>query len=174
MKKIIEKIGFKDILIYIVFFWVYIIGLLLPKTGNLCLVDEFFNVFTVGIVCVYIVFKICTTPKAESFAKRILKIMVVMVCVMFFGYFAKNIVVDLVEGKQEIYLVDLEMSKYQGYSGINSLHYYMTGTDEEGNRMRLEISADDYSVLKTKDKVKVVYYKYTNRVVSYEGGTYYE
>ena len=46
--------------------------------------------------------------------------------------------------------------------------YQLTGTDEEGEKIILKISSDDYNRLSNVDHITVVAYKETGRVVSYK------
>ena len=52
-----------------------------------------------------------------------------------------------------------------GHTGIFSRHYYLTGTDGEGKKIRVEISGQDYERLETAGSVSMEYYPNTKRVV---------
>lgn len=66
---------------------------------------------------------------------------------------------------RNIYLTDVSVSRYQGPSGIISLHYYLQGTDNEEKTKRLEISSQEYEQYKNIRNVCVEYYPRTKRVV---------
>lgn len=75
---------------------------------------------------------------------------------------------DVVSGTKKVNLSNVEVSKYIGRYGALSMHYYVSGIDEEGNRIRLEISGEDYSQLSHKDEIVIEYYEHTDRVVDYQ------
>lgn len=54
-----------------------------------------------------------------------------------------------------------------GTTGLFSLHYYLIGTDRQGERIQLEISGDDYTRLSGSNSVTIEYYKHTGRIVRY-------
>lgn len=51
------------------------------------------------------------------------------------------------------------------HTGIFSHHYYLTGSDNEDEILRLEISGEDYGRLQQGQTVRVEYYKHTGRIV---------
>ena len=74
---------------------------------------------------------------------------------------------DLVSGPVTTRLTDIQVSRSQAHTGIFSLHYYLTGTDSQEERIRLEISGDDYTRLSGSNSVTVEYYRHTGRIVRY-------
>lgn len=84
-------------------------------------------------------------------------------------YLTKNrsTALDLVSGPETAQLTDIQVSRSQAHTGIFSLHYYLTGTDSRGERVRLEISGDDYTRLSGSSSVTVEYYRHTGRIVKY-------
>lgn len=64
-------------------------------------------------------------------------------------------------------MTDIQVSRSQAHTGIFSLYYYLTGTDSQGERVRLEISGDDYARLSGRSSVTDEYYRHTGRIVRY-------
>ncbi len=141
-----------------------IIGLALPKTGDLVLLDQFFTILFICMVGVYVIYRILHLPEATDAKQKISRILVMVGCVVAMLWFSSQLIVDVVRGTEQIRLQEVEVSKQQGKYGILSLHYYLMGKDIEGNAERFEISADDYQRYATRKEITVVYYKYTDRV----------
>lgn len=76
---------------------------------------------------------------------------------------------DLIAGPETTQLTDIQVSRSQAHTGIFSLHYYLEGTDEQGDHMRLEISGDDYTRLSESRSATAKYYRRTGRVLSVQG-----
>lgn len=136
-------------------------GLLLPKTGELALLDELCNISVLWIVCVYVVVKVVRNKTS----KKALGTGLVIVCLALALWFSKDLVLDLSAGPQRVVLSDIQVSESQGHTGIFSHHYYLTGTDHH-ETLRFEISAKEYSQLKQGASVTVEVYKHTGRIVS--------
>ena len=156
-----KKINKVEILLVILVLIVITAGLLLPKTGELVLLDELCNSSVLWIVCVYVVVKVVRN-KASG---KALGAGLVIVCFALALWFSKDLVLDLSAGSQTIELRDIQVSESQGHTGIFSHHYYLTGSDNEDEILRLEISGEDYGRLQQGQTVRVEYYKHTGRIV---------
>ncbi len=165
MEKNKSKIFTKDIIFYVVAFVVLIIKFILPESGKYALLDEGFTVILVWFICTYIIMSIKKMEKAVNATQKILRVAVIIVSIVSSIWFPANVVMDIVNGTQQIHLYDTEVEKTQGRYGIISLHYYLVGKDEAGNKVRFEISGEDYSAFSDIDEVTVEYYKYTDRVI---------
>lgn len=80
-------------------------------------------------------------------------------------WFSKDLVLDLSSGSQTVELKDIQVSESLAHTGIFSHHYYLTGSDNEDEILRLEISGEDYGRLQQGQTVRVEYYKHTGRIV---------
>lgn len=156
-----KKINKVEILLVILVLIVIAAGLLLPKTGELALLDELCNISVLWIVCVYVVVKVVRNKAAG----KALGTGLVIVCFSLALWFSKDLVLDLLTGPQSVVLSDIQISESQGHTGIFSHHYYLTGSDHHETR-RFEISAKEYSRLKQGASVTVEVYKHTGRIVS--------
>ena len=146
---------------------VIVAGLLMPKTGTLVMVDEICDVLVVWIVCIYVAAKLVQSRGRFSTPIRALRILALAACVAFGVLFAAEPALDLVSGPETSQLTNIQVSMSAAHTGIFSLHYYLTGTDGEGERVRLEISGDDYTRLSGSGSVFVEYYRHTGRVIRY-------
>ena len=156
-----KKINKVEILLVILVLIVIAAGLLLPKTGELVLLDELCNSSVLWIVCVYVVVKVVRN-KASG---KALGAGLVIVCFALALWFSKDLVLDLSAGSQTIELRDIQVSESQGHTGIFSHHYYLTGS-HNNETLRFEISAKEYSQLKPGETVTAEVYKHTRRIVS--------
>lgn len=156
-----KKINKVEILLVILVLIVIAAGLLLPKTGELALLDELCNSSVLWIVCVYVVVKVVRNKAS----KKALGAGLVIVCFALALWFSKDLVLDLSAGPQTIELKDIQVSESQGPTGIFSHHYYLTGS-HNNETLRFEISAKEYSQLKPGASVTAEVYKHTRRIVS--------
>lgn len=154
-----------DFIFYVLLIVVIVISCILPKTGSLVIVDEFFDIGFVWIVAAFAINKVRKANKSTSFSQKLCKIIVVVVAVIAVGFFSARLAVDVVCGTKEVRMEKVEVTKHQGRYGFISLHYYLSGTDEEGERKRFEISADDYSELAGRKTVTVKCYERSRRIV---------
>ena len=156
-----KKINIVEIILVILVLIVIAAGLLLPKTGELALLDELCNISVLWIVCVYVVVKVVRNKAS----KKALGAGFVIVCFALALWFSKDLVLDLSAGPQRVVLSDIQVSEAQGHTGIFSHHYYLTGSDHH-ETLRFEISAKEYSQLKPGASVTVEVYQHTGRIVS--------
>ncbi len=143
-------------------------GLLMPKAGPLVMIDEICDVLAIWIICIYVTARIIKSRRQFSASVKAVRILVIAVCVVISVLFAGNPAIDLVSGTKTDKLTDIQVSKSQAHTGIFSLHYYLTGTDSEGKRIRLEISGDDYIRLSGSSSVVVEYYRHTGRIAEFQ------
>ena len=164
MQKLLDKFHIIDTIFWIVAFVVLVVGLLLPKTGPYVLVDEIFDVLLWWLVGLYLVGKMLIMRKDGTKAQRIGRIVVGIAGIVLCIWTSRNVVVDMMTGTEEVILHNIQVSRYQGRAGILSVHYYLWGVDGTGNKVRFEISEDDYYQYKYGGTVKVIYYPKTDRV----------
>lgn len=139
----------------------------MPKTGALVMIDEICDVLAIWTVCIYVIVRIIQSRGEFSASVKAARVVVIAACVVIGILFTGNIALDLVSGPVTAQLTDIQVSRSQAHTGIFSLHYYLTGTDSQGERVRLEISGDDYTRLSGSNSVTVEYYRHTGRIVRY-------
>lgn len=106
-------------------------GLLLPKTGELVLLDEFCNLSVIWIVCAYLVIRVVRNRSLLSASRKALGAGAVIVCFALALWFSKDLMLDLSSGSQTVELKDIQVSESLAHTGIFSHHYYLTGSDNE-------------------------------------------
>lgn len=162
-----RKIQTYEIILYIFILAVVAAGLLMPKTGPLVMIDEICDILAIWTVCIYVTARIIQSRGRFTTSVKASRILVIAACVVIGVLFAGNTTLDLVSGPETVQLTDIQVSRSQAHTGIFSLHYYLTGTDSQGERVRLEISGDDYTKLSGNSSVTVEYYIHTGRIVRY-------
>ena len=148
-----RKIKKYEIIFCILVLAVIAAGLLLPKTGKLVLLDELCNAAVIWIACIYVIVRALSSRTA---------------LIAFVFWFSKDIVLDLAAGPQTAALTDVQVSETQVHTGIFSHHYYLTGSDHNGETVRAEITREEYNKYKRLPQggtVTIDYYEHTRRVV---------
>ena len=162
-----RKIQTYEIILCIFVLAVVAAGLLMPKTGPLVMIDEICDIVAVWTVCIYVIVRIILSRGRFQASAKAARILVIAACVVIGVLFTGSTALDLVSGPETARLTDIQVSRSQAHTGIFSLHYYLTGTDSRGERVRLEISGDDYTRLSGSSSVTVEYYRHTGRIVKY-------
>lgn len=105
-----------------------------------------------------------TGEKSTKTAGAIIAAVCAAVCL----WFTKDLAADLVSGTKTVMLTDIEVSESQAHTGIFSSRYYLMGTDPQGERIRVEISADDYTRTRLAGNASavLVYYEHIGRAAS--------
>lgn len=160
-----RKIKKYEIILCILVLAVIAAGLLLPETGNLVLLDELCNAAVIWIACIFVIMRILRNRTALSFSGKAVGAAVVIVCMAAALWFSKDIVSDLAAGLQTATLTDIQLSGPQAHTGIFSHHYYLLGINSQGEKIRVEISGQDYERLETAGSVLIEYYPNTKRAV---------
>lgn len=166
-KLVKRKIQTYEIILCIFVLAVVAAGLLMPKTGPLVMIDEICDIVAVWTVCIYVIVRIIQSRGRFQASVKAVRILVIAACVVIGVLFTRSTALDLVSGPVTAQLTDIQVSRSQAHTGIFSLHYYLTGTDSRGERVRLEISGDDYTRLSGSSSVTVEYYRHTGRIVRY-------
>ena len=166
-KLVKRKIQTYEIILCIFVLAVVAAGLLMPKTGSLVMIDEICDIVAVWTVCIYVIVRIIQSRGRFQASVKAVRILVIAACVVIGVLFTRSTALDLVSGPETAQLTDIQVSRFQAHTGIFSLHYYLTGTDSRGERVRLEISGDDYTRLSGSSSVTVEYYRHTGRIVRY-------
>ena len=163
-----RKITKYEIILCILVLALIVVGLLLPKTGKLVLLDEFCNISIFWIVCFYVIVRVIHNWKIGGKSTKTAGVVIAAVCAAVCLWFTKDLADDLVSGTKTVTLKDIEVSENQAHTGIFSHHYYLLGTDPQGERIRVEISADDYTLMRLagNKSAVLVYYEHTGRAVS--------
>ena len=164
-KLVKRKIQTYEIILCIFVLAVVAAGLLMPKTGSLVMIDEICDIVAVWTVCIYVIVRIIQSRGRFQASVKAVRILVIAACVVIGVLFTGSTALDLVSGPETARLTDIQVSRSQAHTGIFSLHYYLTGTDSRGERVRLEISGDDYTRLSGSSSVTVEYYRHTGRIV---------
>ena len=166
-KLVKRKIQTYEIILCIFVLAVVAAGLLMPKTGSLVMIDEICDIVAVWTVCIYVIVRIIQSRGRFQASVKAARVLVIAACVAIGVLFTRSTALDLVSGPVTAQLTDIQVSRSQAHTGIFSLHYYLTGTDSRGERVRLEISGDDYTRLSGSSSVTVEYYRHTGRIVRY-------
>ena len=166
-KLVKRKIQTYEIILCIFVLAVVAAGLLMPKTGPLVMIDEICDIVAIWTVCIYVIVRIIQSRGRFQASVKAARILVIAACVAIGVLFTGSTALDLVSGPEMAQLTDIQVSRSQAHTGIFSLHYYLTGTDSRGERVRLEISGDDYTRLSGSSSVTVEYYRHTGRIVKY-------
>ena len=166
-KLVKRKIQTYEIILCIFVLAVVAAGLLMPKTGSLVMIDEICDIVAVWTVCIYVIVRIIQSRGRFQASVKAARVLVIAACVAIGVLFTRSTALDLVSGPVTAQLTDIQVSRSQAHTGIFSLHYYLTGTDSRGERVRLEISGDDYTRLSGSSSVTVEYYRHTGRIVKY-------
>lgn len=162
-----RKIQTYEIILCIFVLAVVAAGLLMPKTGPLVMIDEICDIVAIWTVCIYVIVRIIQSRGRFQASVKAARVLVIAACVAIGVLFTRSTALDLVSGPVTAQLTDIQVSRSQAHTGIFSLHYYLTGTDSRGERVRLEISGDDYTRLSGSSSVTVEYYRHTRRIVRY-------
>ncbi len=165
-KLVKRKIQTYEIILCIFVLAVVAAGLLMPKTGPLVMIDEICDIVAIWTVCIYVIVRIIQSRGRFQASVKAARILVIAACVVIGVLFTRSTALDLVSGPVTAQLTDIQVSRSQAHTGIFSLHYYLTGTDSRGERVRLEISGYDYTRL-LGSSVTVEYYRHTRRIVRY-------
>ena len=166
-KLVKRKIQTYEIILCIFVLAVVAAGLLMPKTGPLVMIDEICDIVALWTVCIYVIVRIIQSRGRFQASVKAARVLVIAACVAIGVLFTRSTALDLVSGPVTAQLTDIQVSRSQAHTGIFSLHYYLTGTDSRGERVRLEISGDDYTRLSGSSSVTVEYYRHTGRIVKY-------
>ena len=166
-KLVKRKIQTYEIILCIFVLAVVAAGLLMPKTGPLVMIDEICDIVAIWTVCIYVIVRIIQSRGRFQASVKAARVLVIAACVAIGVLFTRSTALDLVSGPVTAQLTDIQVSRSQAHTGIFSLHYYLTGTDSRGERVRLEISGDDYTRLSGSSSVTVEYYRHTGRIVKY-------
>ena len=166
-KLVKRKIQTYEIILCIFVLAVVAAGLLMPKTGSLVMIDEICDIVAIWTVCIYVIVRIIQSRGRFQASVKAARILVIAACVVIGVLFTGSTALDLVSGPETARLTDIQVSRSQAHTGNFSLHYYLTGTDSRGERVRLEISGDDYTRLSGSSSVTVEYYRHTGRIVRY-------
>ena len=163
-----RKITKYEIILCILVLALIVVGLLLPKTGKLVMLDEFCNISIFWIVCFYVIVRVIHNWKIGGKSTKTAGVVIASICAMVCLWFTKDFAADLVSGTKTVTLTNIEVSETQAHTGIFSHHYYLMGTDSQKLRIRVEISVDDYTMmsLRENETAVLVYYEHTNRAVS--------
>ena len=160
-----RKIKKYEIILCILVLAVIAAGLLLPKTGNLVLLDELCNAAVIWIACICVIARALRNRTALSLSGKTARAAAVIICIAFVFWFSKDIVLDLAAGPQTATLTDVQVSETQAHTGIFSHHYYLAGSDNNGNTIRAEITMEEYNRLPQGGTVTIEYYEHTRRIV---------
>ena len=162
-----RKIKKYEIILCILVLAVIAAGLLLPKTGKLVLLDELCNAAVIWIACIYVIVRVIHNWEIGEKSTKTAGVVIAVFCAAVCLWFTKDFAIDLVSGTKTVTLTNIEVSETQAHTGIFSHHYYLMGTDPQGLRIRVEISADDYTMMSQtgNETAVLVYYEHTERAV---------
>ena len=165
MKRKIRKIKKYEIRLAVLALIVIVMNFVIPKTGSLVLLDELCGVAIFVIIGIWAVCRLADKGKKEETIGKVICILIAAISLITAVWLGSKIIRDLSAGPETVILTDLQVNHYQGHSGIFSSHYYMIGTDSQGEKFRAEISGRDYTELSGEDRVTITYYRYTDRIL---------
>ena len=145
---------------------ILVVGLLIPASGKLALLDELFGVLVIVCFIAYALLAVFNSENIKGKMTKPIKILILAACVIIVGLFSKDLAFDLISGPEQTVLQDLTTSQYQGYTGIFSSHYYIEGYDSDNNRIKIEVSKDDFMKMSSSKSATVKYFKNTGRALS--------
>lgn len=159
------KISFKGMIPYICIIVFVLMGIFLPKTGELVLLDEICDTAIIWIVCLCVVSFVFKRENGGG-NKNVVKCILVCVCAVFLcAWSVKAPLLDMISGSTYSVLSDIKVSKSMTHAGVISLHYYLSGYNSQGEFVRVEISGGDYTHLSGRENVSLEYYRHTRRVL---------
>ena len=168
MRKSERKIKKYEIILCILVLAAVAAGLLLPKTGELVLLDELCSISVIWIVCIYVVVRVIHNWKTGEKSTKTAGVIIVAVCAAVCLWFTKDLAADLVSGTKTVMLTDIEVSESQAHTGIFSHHYYLLGRILRGKgsvwkyqQMTIHAALDCGNTTAV-----LVYYEHTGRAVS--------
>lgn len=149
-----------------------VLSVVLPPSGETALLNELCDILIIWVAVIYIILKIIKSRKAEKtkiISSKIVKIAVAAALVSAGILFSSSLTADMLSGPKTVILYEPEVSSRQGHTGIFSLHYYLSGEDENGTVHRMEISGDEYQSAQRENKheITVQYYERTKRLFRY-------
>ncbi len=162
-----KKLFTKDVVICLAIIVIILGGkFLLPKSGELVLLDELFDVLFIVVIFGYVIYKSILTIKRKTNSRNIFAIFIIIICLSISIFFSINLILDIINGSSEIQLYNCKVIK-RASGRILDFQYYIDGEDSNGNRYRMEISSDDANKIanNTSDHFYIKYYKNTERVI---------
>ena len=165
MKGKLRKIKKYEIRLVVLALIVIVMNFIIPKTGPLVLLDELCGAAIFILIGIWAVCRLADKGKKEETIGKVICILIAVISLAGAVWLGSKIICDLAAGPEIIRLTDLKVNHYQGHSGVFSSHYYMIGTDSQGEKFRAEISGKDYMELSGDNSVTVMYYRHTDRIL---------
>ena len=163
---LLKKIKKFDLVFIIIGAAFAIMSLFLPKSGRFALLDVTVDNLIIWGILIYMFLKV---RKFSGGIKNNLYLYAVcLFLALFCLWMTKDLAMDLIAGPKVITLYNVKLSKLQGTKGLASLHYYINGSDLEGNDYKIEISGSDYTNINKTDTLVITYYENTDKL--YEVG----
>lgn len=162
-----RKIQTYEIILCIFLLILIIVGLIMPKTGRFVLIDEICNTAVIWIVCIFVIARTAGRRADNCAWGKVVRGIVITLLLAVGIWFTKDVALDFAKGPEVTVLSNLQVSQTRAHTGIFSLHYYLTGTDSSGERVRLEVAGDDCSEISGRDTIRVEYYANTGRIVRF-------
>lgn len=113
-----KRLKKQEIIFFVLVLAVIAADLLLPKTGELVLLDEFCDLSVIWIVCAYLVIRVVRNRTLLSASRKALGAGVVIVCFALALWFSKDLVLDLSSGSQTVELKDIQVSESLAHTEI--------------------------------------------------------
>ena len=107
MRKSERKIKKYEIILCILVLAAVAAGLLLPKTGELVLLDELCSISVIWIVCIYVVVRVIHNWKTGEKSTKTAGVIIAAVCAAVCLWFTKDLAADLVSGTKTVMLTDI-------------------------------------------------------------------
>ena len=164
----IKKFFTKDMVFWLICLIILIVGkLFLPKTGKLALLNEASEVLLILMVSIFVIVKLLKIKKTTPTKKKYEDWIIIAFLIILNLFFSRNLILDIITGPQKIELYNVSTHKYQNRLEFS---YYLEGEDISGNNHNLKVSIEEFNKVNSlgygnKEKITVVYYENTHRVV---------
>lgn len=167
MGKVLEWLESNKLVLYGVAFISMVIKFLLPQSGNLVLLDEGIGIMVILTVVLLVIIKAHEFRDIKDLWIVVGRWLVVAICIVVSIWKVAAFGLDMVNGTTVTELQECTVSKFQGTSGVTSLHYKLSGIDSEGNRQTYEIGSGEYMRYDGVSSITVEYYPCTERIKAF-------
>jgi|GEM_PF-3653923 len=146
-----------------------LVWLVLPKSGSLVLLKPACEVVCFVCCVIFLFFRAIEEKQVKVIrVSRFIETIIAGLIVVWIG---RGFLLDLINGPQESYMTDVS-----GYYSVNAAvipfgnHYYISGTSSKGERVTVEGSSQELSIVNETDTAVFIYYPNTKYLVRVEPG----
>lgn len=142
-----------------------ICGVMISEVGKLTLLNEVFSILTISCAIVTLIKVLILALKDKKVSNILLTAVLVLVIGAVLCVTVVDTVGDFVTGPRWVTLSECSVEKRGTSKGIFGLNYYLKGEDSTGKSYRFSVSGKEYQSLNGKEKVSVLCYENTGRIV---------